>query len=267
MPSILLPNKALQKSPLQGESVQSAVQLASSIQYHHDSIKCDNCDKIANYYILGFHLTKQQPMIVCNALLLTLVQQTSKFFQRHLDMSRTRRLPWMSVLINEMRELGKRIKDESLEVDRLVLLPISDQEEETDITSYSLNEAYGRAIRITLYHCRASLYEDVDLSKSISYYRKCVSVRPSQFESQKLQHAARVALQHLIADYTHDQRPRLPSRTSSVSSGASSSSMSCGNCGIEKRGMPVCSRCKSQSYCSIRCLKAHKPIHECQFVV
>ncbi|KAI9276010.1 hypothetical protein BY458DRAFT_546224 [Sporodiniella umbellata] len=64
------------------------------------------------------------------------------------------------------------------------------------------------------------------------------------------------------ARYEQPSRPYLPSRTSSVSSQGSAFYQSCANCGKEKRGMPVCSQCKSQSYCTLRCLKEHQPVHQ-----
>lgn len=249
-------------------SIEAAIQLASITEYKHDMIHgCVNCDVIANYYLMAFRLVKNNSS-ECNSLLLSLVQQTIGLILCHMDISRIQHLPWLPILMTELRELGKQIKDESSEPDKIVPLP-NIHEDTTSIDSFymdnSMNGEYGRAIRISIYHCRAVLCEDIDTIKSISYYRKCLSVRSSPVESQKLQQSAKVALQHLITDgqkYAAN-RPRLPSRTSSVSSGASSScSMACANCGVEKRGMPVCSKCKSQYYCGVRCLKAHKPVHD-----
>lgn len=286
MPSLLLSNSAVsfernnEKSPLiTGDrsnlerqlelgSIEAACQLASLTEYKHDEIHgCYNCDLISKYYILGFELANSR-QLECNSVLLGLVQQVIQFIQCHLDISRQEHVSWIPDLMNKLRELGKKIKDESSETDRYVSLPPTNQMEtmRTEVISIdnSMNGEYGRAIRISIYYCRAALCEDVDTTKSISYYRKCVSVRPSPLESQNYQQSAKLALLHLIADHATN-RPRLPSRTASVSSGASSScSMSCSNCGVEKRGMPVCSKCKSQYYCGVRCLKAHKSIHEAE---
>jgi hypothetical protein len=248
---------------LEQGSVQAAIQLASTTECKHDHFSsCYNCDKVANYYLVAFRSIINKQPIICNSLLLGLVEQTVDLIHCHLQVSRIRHLPWLPVLMSELRELGKQLKDESSEPDRLVPLPLPVEQDQESINRVPINESFARAIRITIYYCRATLCEDIDTNKSISYYRKCVSVRPTQFDTQNLQQSARTALQHLIADQDkYSNRPRLPSRTSSVSS-SSSNSMSCSNCGIEKRGMPVCSKCKSQYYCGIRCLKAHKPVHE-----
>lgn len=256
---------------LEQGSVQAAGQLVSMTECKHNTFSsCYNCDKVAHYYLVAFRSTSNKQPILCNSLLLSLVEKSVDLIHSHLEVSKMQHLPWMPALMSELRELGKHLKDESPKPDRLVPLPLpleQDQDSVNGIDNVPINEAYGRAIRITIYYCRATLCEDMDIKKSINYYRKCVSVRPTQFDTQKLQQSARTALQHLIADqykYTDvSSRPQLPSRTSSVSSGASlSSSMTCSNCGIEKRGMPVCSKCKSQYYCGVRCLKAHKPVHE-----
>lgn len=254
-------------------SIEAAYKLASLLVFKHDTIQgCFNCDKMANYYLLAFRLARNQAT-QSNPLLLAVVQQTIQLVQYHMDMSRMQYLPWLPILMSELRELGKQIKDSSIEGDRLV--PLTPNMETVSIlppsnsTMYGREEQedYGRAIRISIYHCRSILCEDVDSTKAISYYRKCVSVRPSRIlDSQKLQQSAKEALQHYLQaeeqQNTTSTRPSLPSRTSSVSSGASSCSMACANCGVEKRGMPVCSKCKSQYYCGVRCLKAHKPVHD-----
>ena len=261
------PTRAHLERQLAQGSMEAAYQLASATEYEHDMIQgCHQCDTIANYYLMGLGLAKNKELVDCNALLLDLVQQSIQLVMCHVDISRIRHLPWLPILMSELRDLGKHIKDESSEADGLVPLPEMDRATHPLCIDDSINGEYGRAIRISIYYCRAMLCEDLDTTKSISYYRKCLSVRSSPLETQKIQETAKLTLQHLIADggqkYASD-RPRLPSRTSSVSSGtSSSSSMACANCGVEKRGMPVCSKCKSQYYCGIRCLKIHKPVHE-----
>lgn len=263
--SPLMPSRDNLEHQMQQGSIEAAFTLASITEYRHDQV-CHNCDTIASYYLSAFGLVKSNPTIERNSLLLALVQQTILFIQCHLDISRETHIAWLPMLMAELRTLGKSIKDQSAEPDRFVSLPNMDQVSNDIYIDDSIEGDYGRAVRISIYHCRAVLCEDIDTTKSIFYYRKCVSVRPSPLESQKLQQSAKLALQHLITDghkYAADTRPRLPSRTSSVSSGASSSCpMSCSNCGVEKRGMPVCSKCKSQYYCGVRCLKAHKPVHD-----
>lgn len=264
-------NDQLERQLKQEGSIEAAYQLASTTEYTHDAQgKCLNCDKIANYYLAALRLSKSKQPMQLNAMLLAIVQQTIALIQSHVDVSRATHLPWLPVLMTELRELGKLVKDDSTQADRYIPLSLP-----VDVSTHcqppplSMREEYGRTIRMSIYHCRANLCEDMDLNKSITYYRKCLSVHPTQLDlqQQKLQHSAKIALEHLIADQlkvdNSTMRPKLPSRTSSVSSGASSScSMSCSNCGVEKRGMPVCSKCKSQYYCGIRCLKAHKPVHD-----
>ncbi|KAL7313227.1 hypothetical protein PS15m_007000 [Mucor circinelloides] len=263
-------NDLLERQLKQDGSIEAAYQLASTTEYIHDAQgKCFNCDKIANYYLAALRLNKRKQPMQLNAMLLAIVQQTIALIQSHVDVSRTTHLPWLPVLMTELRELGKLVKDDSVQADRYIPLSLPVNASTQCQQPLSMREEYGRTIRISIYHCRANLCEDMDLNKAITYYRKCLSVHPTQldFQHQKLQSSAKIALEHLIADQHKDDkstiRPKLPSRTSSVSSGASSScSMSCSNCGVEKRGMPVCSRCKSQYYCGIRCLKAHKPVHD-----
>ncbi|KAI8061694.1 hypothetical protein BC940DRAFT_322509 [Gongronella butleri] len=55
--------------------------------------------------------------------------------------------------------------------------------------------------------------------------------------------------------------PSTPSTVSLSSASSTSSIKSCGQCGLEKLAMPVCAKCKSQRYCSFKCMKAHRSIH------
>ncbi|KAI9475564.1 MAG: hypothetical protein EXX96DRAFT_573805 [Benjaminiella poitrasii] len=228
------------------------------------------CTILAKEYLSTLHATrypKQQSITACNAALLATVERAVKLLQSHKSHPT---LSWYFPLLKELCEMGKWIKDESVEVDRII--PLSsiyqysihiDQEE----ASCSIYETYGRAIRIAIYYCRAGL---TDGERAIHYYHKCISVLPPSDCITTDKNIQQMALQHLMATVGQHQehdRPRLPSRTSSFSSFASSSSsMTCSNCGIEKRGMPVCSKCKSQYYCSLHCLKSHQPIHhlECR---
>ncbi|KAG0173066.1 hypothetical protein DFQ28_009236 [Apophysomyces sp. BC1034] len=121
---------------------------------------------------------------------------------------------------------------------------------------------YRRAIRLTIYYCRAKLSQNE--TDRIKYYRKCLAI-PTNLETQQhLQRLAEIALERPFFDTSDSGSLPPKSRTSSVSSGGeSSSSLSCcANCGMEKRAMPVCARCKSRAYCNMRCLKADKAKHE-----
>ncbi|KAF7732787.1 hypothetical protein EC973_000061 [Apophysomyces ossiformis] len=124
---------------------------------------------------------------------------------------------------------------------------------------------YRRAIRLTIYYCHARLSEN-DLDK-VKYYRKCLEITTRLPTQQHLQKLATLALeehQHQAVAMTNHSGYTTPkSRTSSISSGGESSTSlkSCANCGTEKRGMPVCARCKSQAYCTLSCLKADRTRH------
>ncbi|KAI8987035.1 hypothetical protein BDB01DRAFT_784361 [Pilobolus umbonatus] len=271
MPSLLIHGDTSKlEHQLEHGSVQATLLLASMAHSNHVG-NCKYCEIIGYYYTRTLTVTNQ-----VNELLYTVVQQAVELIQSHLDIVKNRHLPWYPVLINKLREIGKHIKDESTDVDAFVpLSPVIVQPKEDNgkglIRWEDPSMVYGRAIRISIYYCRATLYEESDMNKSIHYYRKCLSVHPPTLEQARIvQQSARLALSHLIADqqkYAADDIPRLASRTSSVSSVASSSgSRSCANCGIEKKTMPVCSKCKVSYYCGVRCLKAHKPAHslECQ---
>jgi hypothetical protein len=249
-------------------SIHAALRLTEIVDYGHDTIRgCFNCDLIASYYMEAIQIAKQKEPVLCSSILVKIVQQSIELVQLHSDTLKTEELSWVSLLVRELRELGKQIKDECSESDIHVPLPLTKDFINEPCKITNINEEYRRAVRITIYHCRAVMYEETDISKAIVYYRKCVSVRATQFEYQRnLQQLSKTALTHLLGDSdksTASFRPLYSSRTSSVSSGASSSCpMKCANCGVEKRGMPVCSKCKSQYYCGIRCLKTHKPIHD-----
>ncbi|KAG2218128.1 hypothetical protein INT45_000426 [Circinella minor] len=128
-------------------------------------------------------------------------------------------------------------------------------------------EAYRRAIRITIYNCRALVSQNnSEIDKAIVYFRKCVAVRPPPtLKTQKsLRQTAIVALDRLLAQQNSNNSTK-SSRSSSISSisgGSASSSSMCGNCGVEKRTMPVCAICRAKFYCSSRCLVAHKAKHQ-----
>jgi hypothetical protein len=260
-------------------SAEAALELASLTEHHQiqiqdndhtqASLECEkHCDHVAAYYLCAISHVRQKYPIECTPALLEIVKQSAELIKAHVEISKMKHLAWVPLLVGELREIGKQVKDEGSESDRLVSLGSCPNINETPVQGKSsVDEEYRRAIRITIYYCRAALCEQSDLDKSIAFYRKCVSVRPTQLEPQQsLQETAKAALQHLIADqenYSKSVRPTLPSRSSSVSSSNSSScAVSCGNCGVEKRGMPVCSKCKAQYYCGARCLKAHKPVHD-----
>ncbi|CAO3692768.1 unnamed protein product [Rhizopus stolonifer] len=209
---------------------------------HEES--CSQCVHMSKYCGKALHSSRTHSFVRCDSDLFQLVELSIQLIQYHAEHT----CSWIPALLHELFELSKQIKEESAEVDRLTLL---EEEESTE------EDGWDRAIRISIYYCRASLYEQQNMQRALEYYRKCLCVRPSK-HTNLVQRSARLALEQLGQSHI---RPYFPSRTSSVSSKGSAAHKSCSNCGREKRGMPVCSQCKSQYYCTVRCLKEHKPIH------
>ncbi|KAI9482620.1 hypothetical protein BDB00DRAFT_943223 [Zychaea mexicana] len=151
------------------------------------------------------------------------------------------------------------------------------QEEEQEHTQ---SICYGRAIRILIYYFRASHHHH----QHPKYFKKCVNDVPEPcclpFDVQEtvieIQHSAAAAAEAATNTTTgipppssgNNKSMMLTTRSMSVSSCATSSSYasstssSCSHCGVEKRAMPVCARCKAQVYCSNKCRMAHQPIHQ-----
>lgn len=128
---------------------------------------------------------------------------------------------------------------------------------------------YIRAIRILLYHDRAQYH----YGDKIKYLKKCIAIDlPTCSCCDWSRVADCQATANRFLDEHASHTPTTSSRTSLFSSQVSTASSysyfsssagsRCGNCGIEKRAMPVCARCRSQVYCSYRCLVAHQPVHE-----
>jgi hypothetical protein len=235
-------NVQLLEKQLDGGSVQAAIDLAAIIGVKHDeTAECDQCNRIANYFIIAFQSTKSQPI---NATLFTLVTQTIDLVQSHNNTNYS----WLTILIKELRDLQKRIKEDTQIEDKYVPLPLPTHFQLQLPEHDTVEEQYGRAIRIAIYHCRASR----NTENAMHYFRKCVSILPTPFDYSSLQQSAKQRLM--------ESRPlfKTCSTSSSISSGGN---MTCASCGVEKKRMPVCSKCKSQSYCSIRCIKTHKSIH------
>ncbi|KAL9544860.1 hypothetical protein MBANPS3_007419 [Mucor bainieri] len=236
-------------------SLQDAIRLASQVNMKHDANGCYRCDLVAGYYM-------------------TALKETNKYQYLH----------WFDLITAELWEFAKQLKEESYECD--VHVPTmttlgkrgSIDSLASDTSGGSSNhdeENYRRAIRITIYNCRALVCEQSnEVNQAIIYYRKCASVRPTPFEPQQhLQQTALATMQRLMeasrpsikhkntfsSTFTFDSSSS-SSTTSSVSSNPHT--VTCSNCGIEKLVMPVCARCKSQPYCSVKCVKAHKSAHE-----
>ncbi|KAI9491867.1 hypothetical protein BDB00DRAFT_789188 [Zychaea mexicana] len=290
----------LQDVPRHQGSLADVVKLASREHTCHDATtgQCYNCDTVAMYYLLGIEWVlkgdatttlKRDDLIPCTADLLELVWQMCQMVIAHLGSS-YQAVDWFKPMTKQLWTLAKQLKEEASGSDCYVansptsihhhhyfshhrpsgaITPTSPPqspvvfEGEGEETQCDEQEMYRRAIRITIYNCRALMYQHGDdIDKATVYFRKCVAVRPPALEQQKLlRQSAVAALDRLTQEYF---TAKSISSSLSCSSGgsSSSSSSSCGNCGVEKRTMPVCARCRAKSYCSARCLVAHKIAHE-----
>ena len=152
------------------------------------------------------------------------------------------------------------------------------EEDEDQERPHKVEACYNRVIRIMLYYTRAQA-----TLHAFKYYKKCMDVSlpccgPTHVRALA-EHFRDLAAKGLEEEEEKQQDPTNPSkkmsaRSMSVSSYRSSSSSqsgssfnstssaTCARCGVEKRAMPVCAKCKAQAYCSIRCLKAHQTVHQ-----
>lgn len=154
------------------------------------------------------------------------------------------------------------------------------EEDEDQEHPHKVEACYSRVIRIMLYYTRAQA-----TLRAAKYYKKCMDVAlpccgPSHIHALA-EHFRDLAAKGLeeeekqqeLQDSTSPSK-KMSVRSMSVSSYRSSSSSqsgssfnstnsaTCTRCGVEKRAMPVCAKCKAQAYCSIRCLKAHQTVHQ-----
>ncbi|CEP13140.1 hypothetical protein [Parasitella parasitica] len=264
-------------------SLKDAVRLASQVNMKHDTNGCDGCDLVAGYYMTALKYARESEPIQCNSVLFDLTWQMTNLVLSHRETSTYQYLHWFDLITAELWEFAKQLKEESFERDLHVALSEGSsidslaKETRSDSGEEHEEETYLRAIRITIYNCRALVCEQSnEVNQAIVYYRKCASVRPTPFELQQhLQQTALATMQRLMEasrfSITHKLKSSstftLESSTSSaasssVSSSSNSRTVNCSCCGIEKSVMPVCSRCRSQPYCSVRCVKAHKLVHQ-----
>ncbi|KAI8092031.1 hypothetical protein BDF21DRAFT_410784 [Thamnidium elegans] len=260
-------------------SISEAIYLASQSNMKHDANGCCSCDTVVGYYMAALRSVNALEIMTCTKELFDLIWRMTNLVLSHRETSKHQYLNWFGMVTSELWEFAKRLKEESYECDlhvpMLVNTSSSSSSGESDSGSEydDDEESYRRSIRITIYNCRALVYEQSnEFSQAIIYYRKCASVRPTPFESQQhLQQSALLAiqrLQKLSPAPVLKQRPTYSSfrsfdsaSTSSASSTSSRSSICCSQCGIEKLAMPVCAKCKVQPYCSVRCMKSHKSVH------
>jgi hypothetical protein len=272
-------------------SLTDAIRLASQVNMKHDANGCCCCDVVAGYYMTVLKYAREKEHIPCNGDLFDLVLRMTNLVLAHRETRKYQYLSWFDMITTELWEFAKQLKEESQECDlhiptqgvfkRGSVDSLASDNSDSSGESENEEENYRRAIRITIYNCRALVYEQSnEINQAIIYYRKCASVRPTPFEQQQhFQHTALAAMQRLIQSAplspTLKQRPIYYSAfmssdstcTSGTVSSASSltsskSNMCCSQCGIEKWMMPVCAKCKTQPYCSVRCMKSHKSIHD-----
>ncbi|KAI8140505.1 hypothetical protein BJV82DRAFT_622842 [Fennellomyces sp. T-0311] len=158
--------------------------------------------------------------------------------------------------------LGRQVDEEML---WCLAKRLKQQEDlETEYQEHSQSICYRRAIRIVIYYFRAHHHHP-------KYFKKCADVPEPcccHSEAQETITEFQQSATNKIPQIPHPQARMMSTRTMSVSSYSTSSSYAsstascCSNCGIEKRAMPVCARCKSQVYCSNHCRVAHKAIHQ-----
>ncbi|KAI9249539.1 hypothetical protein BY458DRAFT_525515 [Sporodiniella umbellata] len=252
-----------------GYSIKEYVQLASQVNTKHDSQGCYQCSRVCGYYMAALKCAREREPIRCHQDLFELVSGMVQLALSHRETSTYQVLPWFDMMTLELWDLAKQLKEESKlsDLHQPIQALYDGEEEEEEEEGIETQEAYLRAIRIAIYHCRALVCEqhkEIDLA--VVYYRKALSVRPSPLEPS-LQSQAKAALLRLLPSQPMTSRPSSTLKHSSHSfsscdsSLSSSSTQPCAHCGLEKPKMPVCSRCRVQPYCSVKCIKAHQPIH------
>lgn len=268
-------------------SLSDAIRLASQENMKHDANGCCDCHIVAGYYMTAVRYARESTPIICNRDMFDLVWRMTNLVLSHRETSKYQYLRWYELITLELWEFAKQLKDESYECDQHIPTTIGIQKKRGSIDSIHSDstledgneeENYRRAIRITIYNCRALVYEQSsELHQAMIYYRKCASVRPTPFEPQQyLQKSALESMQRLVRTLPlSSQQLKRPiyqgfmssdslstsTTTSSSSSVVSRSPINCSHCGIEKMTMPVCAKCKVQPYCSLRCMKSHKDTH------
>ncbi|KAI9011852.1 hypothetical protein CLU79DRAFT_771602 [Phycomyces nitens] len=255
---VISPTRNQEHSSVQ-HALQHALQATSRIHTRHTSYVCHGCDAVAAQYLKAIRFVRQNEPIQCSSDLLQLVCKIADLALSHTKASHHEYLNWSEIMLQDLWDFGKQLKDESHEAS---LYPTLGDQYQARLCG---QDDYRRAIRITIYSCRANVYEQLkDVPRAMAYYRKCLAISAPFDDQENIQDCARAAMaaNGISEDVDSMGRPAIGSSSSSFSSVSSSSSASCANCGIEKRAMPICAKCKTQAYCSARCLVSHKPIHE-----
>ncbi|KAI9299413.1 hypothetical protein BJ944DRAFT_274252 [Cunninghamella echinulata] len=255
-------------------------------QRKHNDKGCEQCHVIAMYYRQALYELKLIHE-VSEQRTLALVWEMTQMVLEHMETRTYHFLPWFDMMTRDLWQFAKWLKEKDEEKGYSYYYKQKDQNEKN----------VEHAIRITIYHCRACLYQqENNIIKARHYFRKCISLETAYEIQQLLQHSANTFLDQHKVDLvpslsSHSLLSTRVNRQSSITSTTSSSSQSyasstisssslsdhtsvssntaivspenaCGNCGLEKKAMPVCAKCKTQRYCSAKCLKTHKPIHD-----
>ncbi|CAO3662089.1 unnamed protein product [Rhizopus stolonifer] len=250
-------------------SIKDLVQLAFQVNTKHDSNGCYQCSTVCGYYMTALKQVREKEPVVCNQDLFELVSGMVQLTLSHRETSKYQILPWFDMMTLELWDLAKQLKEESMESDLYIPITGNSLDSQSEEEDEGEEEGYKRAIRISIYHCRALVCEQhKDVEQAIVYYRKCASVRPTECEPT-LQQQAKASMQRLISSLgrpisTLKHRSTSFSAYSCDSSSSSStvSLLSCSHCGLEKLKMPVCAKCRIQTYCSVKCIKSHQSVHQ-----
>ncbi|CDH54547.1 hypothetical protein RO3G_11558 [Lichtheimia corymbifera JMRC:FSU:9682] len=231
-------------------SLAATLQLAYLEDAKHDpqTTACQRCDAVADHYLTALERTfhSEGGPVFCSADLLELVSQMCQMVLEHAFYQQDSW--WFHPLTKTLWDFAKQLKDESVGSDHHVITTLQPAsvivtEEEEEDNDNDEQEAYRRAIRITVYHCRAHVYQrHRELERAAVYFRKCVAVHcPSSFvfETQRLlRESAKISLKELASSTASSNHHHHQQRRGSISSNGSAAS-TCAHCGKEKRAMPL----------------------------
>ena len=166
-------------------SLAATLQLAYLEDAKHDpqTTACQRCDAVADHYLTALERTMtyhSEAGVYCSADLLELVSQMCQMVLEHAFYPQDSW--WFHPLTKTLWDFAKQLKDESVGSDHHVVTTLQPAsiiiaEDEDEEENNDEQEAYRRAIRITVYHCRAHVYQrHRELERASVYFRKCVAV-------------------------------------------------------------------------------------------